>query len=215
MIIVSKNPLKEVILGHSDLELPSNDELAQQGYGTTSFEKSRWSYNNAITNLHKSAQTYLTNLADRARCIGSDPEKPLNESEFYQYPDNYNEIAKSKIVKDSDKNYTRGTDNSKNKKDKDQMDSLGITKISDTTFSSYYWLASRYVDIYSESQILVSICAIKDGGLLNNTMCGINSAGSTSTFGYSYGFRPVIRLKDTIKITGGLGTSGSPYTIGL
>ena len=61
----------------------------------------------------------------------------------------------------------------------------------------------------------------------NGSMMGSNNSGDLFTLGFkdarigrdysynwSYGLRSVFTLKDTIKVTGGNGTSSSPYTLG-
>ena len=44
----------------------------------------------------------------------------------------------------------------------------------------------------------------------------INNNTTNNTKGYSktYGLRPVFKLKTNVKVTGGKGTSSSPYTLG-
>ena len=49
------------------------------------------------------------------------------------------------------------------------------------------------------------------GGRLYGDTWGSSYKGSTAT----YGFRPCIKLKTSVKITGGNGTSSSPYTLGI
>ena len=52
-------------------------------------------------------------------------------------------------------------------------------------------------------------------GLSRSDLCFVHSSGGTSADSYSYGLRPCFTLKSGIKVTGGDGTSGSPYTLGV
>ena len=82
--IVSKEPLCEVTFGTSD-----TSEGAQGTYNSQN--RAKWSYNNAISKLNTVAQNYLnTDIADRARCIGSVPNNPLSETSMNY--SNYKEI---------------------------------------------------------------------------------------------------------------------------
>ena len=95
--IISKNPLEKVTIGYSGIGLPTDEDLIEQEYGTTTNEKSRWAYNNAIKILNDNSQKYLDiQFANRARCVGSDPINPLNEGDFYN----------STNLRDEDTNYS-------------------------------------------------------------------------------------------------------------
>ena len=214
--IVSVNPLEEVTLGYSDPAIPSTAE----GYDFTGsnvyFEKARWSYNNAITTLHKNAQKYLTNLADRARCVGSDPENPNIDVEELGYE-----------VTDSDINSyikTKGYNNKLKTTDNNyEIDYNKLIEIDSykcpTMAYAYYWFASREIEVVSNNPFNTRGCIkmpYTTGTYLNySILLYISNNGSLEWKEPAAGFRPVIRLKDSIKITGGAGTSGSPYTIGL
>ena len=205
--IVSKNPLEKVTLGYNGIGLPTEDELLEQEYGTTNLEKSRWVYNNAIKILNDNAQKYLnTQFADRARCVGSDPINPLSESGFYDFP--------NIRVRNEDTNYTIGINTDFPNKDMDQLNLLDIAKFSDTTYGSYCWLASRYIDDQSNpSQIYFGLSCIYSRGSIKQGSAIYLTGGSTSNINRS--FRPVVRLKYNINITGGNGTDSDPYTLGI
>ena len=51
-------------------------------------------------------------------------------------------------------------------------------------------------------------------GWWNLVFCYVNFEDRIDSHGYNYGLRPVFTLKPGIKITGGNGTSDSPYTLG-
>lgn len=44
--------------------------------------------------------------------------------------------------------------------------------------------------------------------------CSIQSNNYITSTSVAHGLRPVFKLKNEIKITGGLGTSDNPYTLG-
>ena len=141
--IISENPLKTVLLGTDDTSV-SPEDFIYTGTVTTfdGFKNAAASYNRAITTLNEATQEYLTNITDRARCVGSNPSSPedIMETTYtnsYAYMETYSWNNRFKVA---DTNYT---------KDKNQMDALGLTTFSDKTISSSYWLASRNVDAYS------------------------------------------------------------------
>ena len=208
--IVSVNPLESVTLGYRDPEIPLNTELENQGYGTTYAEKARWSYNNAIITLHKKAQNYLTDLADRARCVGSNPIQPDADTVEYGW---------NNKLKIDDTNHLRNNENEV-RKDYDQLSYLNMVKFKDKTYGDRVWLATRRTYQYNDGTIIFVVRRVDYNGFLEEEiwLCNRQSSGNigyNSGFNGTSGFRPVIRLKDSIKITGGAGTEGSPYTIGL
>ena len=129
--IISVNTLEMVNLGYNDLFIP---ETLKDG---NEFEKEQWSYNNAIETLNKVAQKYLSEIADRARCVGSLPTNPLNENAKHDFPEDF---YRKQDLKGRDSNYTRGSNAELTVRDKDQMDLLGLTRC-----NNHYWLASRWV----------------------------------------------------------------------
>ena len=60
--------------------------------------------------------------------------------------------------------------------------------------------------------LIACVCG-SGSGLGSSGMCKIQH---NQTFGvtFTWGFRPVFKLKPGIKVTGGSGTSSSPYTLG-
>lgn len=80
--IVSVNPLKKVMLGYDDPNVEASDFIYT---GSASLDdnalKAAASYNRALTTLNEEAQEYLDeDLSDRARCVGSDPINPVQET---------------------------------------------------------------------------------------------------------------------------------------
>lgn len=130
--IVLVNPSETVTLGKDDPIILENNEYEGNPGEIGTEERAKWSYNNAIITLNKKAQTYLTDLADEVRCIGSDPSNPLKESDLYVG----NEVPKS---------YTgdlKGSDTNSNS-DLDQLRKIGGTYVKGTSTTLGYWFASR------------------------------------------------------------------------
>ena len=48
----------------------------------------------------------------------------------------------------------------------------------------------------------------------NTTNNANNTTNNTKGYSKTYGLRPVFKLKTNVKVTGGKGTSSSPYTLG-
>lgn len=218
--LVSVNPLKYVKLGSDDTEMPSDEELIRQGYGTWGFEKARWSYNNAITTLHKHAQEFLSNEADRARCLGSDPfepEKDKSETIHLNYTRTWgNGDVCGTDFKVGDNNYSRGNDTNQLVKDWDQLQLIKAVKF-EINMDGYIYclLASRKVHsgIYGVKMFTGSL-----GSISNYDMCQINETGPLSYSGEKTKnhdcIRPVIRLKSKVKIKrGGDGSKEHPYEL--
>ena len=198
--IVSVNPVDLVTLGPNDPIILDSSEYdgAPGEIGTA--ERAKWSYNNAIATLNKKAQSYLTNLAQRARCIGSNPNNPLSEGGKYSGDESF---------KDKDSNWV---DN-----DRTQLEAIGAIKFSDTSVSTSYWVASRTIKSYL-GQPQYKMFYISHNQALNNSwsLYLYNSDGSPNlNGGSSTGFRVVIKLKSNVKILRGKGTFDEPYELGL
>ena len=204
--IVSVNPLESVTLGKND-STPGAQGVSGE------IDRAIWSYNNAISNLNTIAQKYLdSDLADRARCIGSNPTYPLNEEG--------NSSIKG-IDNNSDKDYT-------------QLRSIGANSISDTNYS-FYWLSSRDKEFYvSESEGFsinpkLGLERVNSIGNKTNIMRGTlgvliqvlyenylfydEQDGGCSGYEATAGFRPVIRLISSTKLASGDGSSNLPYIL--
>ena len=166
--------------------------------GDSDFTTSMNSYNNAISTLNNAAGAYNNSDYSTARCVGSNPINPSTEAGMHttQFSSSY-----SGRLKDTDTNYET---------DYNQMELLKINDIADE-----YWLASRYV--YSSSDYSsFYVRYVNASGIVNfSSLCSVLSLGDTSAISDSYGLRPVFTLKSGIKVTGGNGESGTPYTLGL
>lgn len=174
--------------------------------GSSDFNTSMASYNDAISTLNKKAREYnnYTYSAD-ARCVGSLPGNPdydgpgmcNNQDSWFL---NYNGQ-----IKDEDKSYS--TDYSK-------MENIhgGILNTGTT-----YWLASRKLSSnpsYRTGDLYVySIDSA--GTLISSQLCLLYQDTSYNT-GYSKtnGFRPVFILKSGLKVLSGEGSKDNPYELG-
>ena len=174
--------------------------------GSSDFNTSMASYNDAISTLNKKAREYnnYTYSAD-ARCVGSAPGNPdydgpgmcNNQDSWFL---NYNGQ-----IKDEDKSYS--TDYSK-------MENIhgGILNIGTT-----YWLASRKLSSnpsYRTGDLYV-YSIDSTGTLISSQLCLLYQDTSYNT-GYSKtnGFRPVFMLKSGLKVVSGDGSKNSPYELG-
>ena len=176
----------------SDITLGDEDD---------NFTNAMNSYNNAISTLNNAAGAYNNSDYSTARCVGSNPINPSTEAGMHttQFSSSY-----SGRLKDTDTNYET---------DYNQMELLKINDIADE-----YWLASRVV--YSSSDSFSSgffVRCVRTGGNVyaSLSLCRVFSDGGTYANSDSRGLRPVFTLKSGIKVTGGNGESGTPYTLGL
>ena len=175
------------------------EEDAPTGYTVSNFEKSRWSYNNAIATLNSYARDYLGDMAISARCVGAPEVEGSGETTdmftanaSYTYFSSYNGK-----FKDTDTNVDDNTTGSNANEDLNTMHQLGIIQ---TPNSNNYWLASRLVNSYSNYSDFRVRYVGDYGDLLDRFyLCGVYSS-STGTFGCSLGFRPIFHLKSDIQV---------------
>ena len=177
------------IIRDTYLELGSND-----------FTIAMNSYNNAISTLNSRAMAYNNNTySSTGRCVGSVPNNPNQDSAGY-HKTQFDSVYNGKL-KDTDSNYIP---------DYSQMITLGIRDAGEE-----YWLASR-----STSGGYSSFCDVRyvsdSGGLMAVTLCQIYPNVNACQGNWrAFGLRPVFILKPEVKVTGGNGTSSSPYTLGV
>ena len=162
------------------------------------FNTSMNSYNNAISTLNNATSKYInTAYVDKARSVGSVPDNPNSQSGYHrtQFSSSY-----SGKLRDTDTNYET---------DYNQMKALNINNIDD-----YYWVASRNVNSNSSDGDFYVRVVLTYGYLSNSSLCSVSSSGRTDSYSYAYGLRPVFHLRSNIKVTGGTGEEGDPYTLG-
>ena len=183
--IITMETVEQVILGDS-----------------RSFTKAMNSYNNAISTLNNATSKYInTTYVDKARSVGSDPSNPTSDNpgyftSSYSYMSSYNGKFKN-----TDTHYET---------DLDQMEALTIHDIDKS-----YALASRYVVSSSDRTWFYVRGVNPSGSLKSTTLCYVDdSVDSNGCYGFYFGLRPIFHLRSNIKVTGGTGEEGSPYTLG-
>ena len=173
--------------------------------GSSDFNTSRNIYNSAITTLNEEAEKYRKKddgIAEVARCVGSVPDNPNYDGagmHTTQFGGSY-----SGTLKDTDTNYEA---------DYIQMQSIVINGQGIHNIGKNYWLASRYVYATSSRSYFSVRHVAASGSLINYYLCDVDSVGRTYGYSLSYGLRLVLHLKSGIKVTGGDGSEGNPYTL--
>ena len=81
--------------------------------------------------------------------------------------------------------------------------------------NDYVWIASRSLDVRNSLSNFYVKRLYSDGRISGDFLCHSYLSGKDSLFSHSYGVRPVVSLKEGIKITGGRGTKNNPYTISM
>ena len=161
-------------------------------------------YNKSLTTLNAFCKNYENEtytITNSGRTVGSDPINPstdTTQNESLVFNSNTGLLA-------SDTTYT--TDLQAMQKATSQ-NSAGIQSI-----GKYYWLPSRYVFKTSEVGYFGIYTISTIGEPEYRRMKDIYVNGNEYEYYYSYGVRPVVKLKDEIVVVGGEGTSSSPYQI--
>ena len=168
--------------------------------GSSDFTTSMNSYNGAIATLNEAAQKYKNSTyASVARSVGSVPDEPdFDEAGMHtpKFGGSY-----SGLLKDVDDNYLS---------DWEQMNNLTIYAI-----GTNYWLASRGILSDSINSYFYVRNVQADGTSIGNSICHVKSDGSTACVPANDGLRPVFTLNAGLKVTGGSGEDGAPYTLGV
>lgn len=186
--IVTMETVENIELGNG------NDNMSNE---IENFNTAKEYYNDSISILNTKARTYLNkSIASDARSIGSIPDNPDFESNTYFNSTESYLSAYNGLFKDADNN---------KEEDEEQLEKLGIENIKTT-----YWFASR--DILTGSTN-TNFCMQRTGGL--SILCAVNNGGTVTSFNNSFGLRPVFKLKENVKVTGGSGTPEDPYTLGV
>lgn len=229
--IIPVNPVDTLILGYSDDKvtqaqitsekntLPTfNSYMKYNGSYMTGtvddYAKAKVSYNNAVTNLNSRAvNDYMnTSLSSSARCVGSNPSSPADNSGYYTNTSNYSYQTTYKVIgenyyKAEDSNYTY---------DFEQLGKIGALQITDSNaISNKYWLASRMVDTAVSQTFFYIRFVNSNGKKYDQHLCGVGSEGNAYVSGPENGFRPVFNLKSTVQVKndGNNGTTEHPYNL--
>ena len=196
--IVSVEPVRKVTLGYGD----DSGKIS----GNDNFEKSMNSYNRAIQTLNEYAESYMdttdgTGIASDARCVGSDPRPGHKNDESGTIEENTINYGTVNL-RDADTNYNS---------DENALTALDAFKFSDRNYGDYYWLASR--DSTNNNFFIRAVGY--SGNSVSIRLCNVYSNGTVDINNVERAFRPVFSLNSGIIITGGTGTSGDPYELGL
>ena len=76
-----------------------------------------------------------------------------------------------------------------------------------------YWLASRNVISNSSVSNFNVRSVFTSGSLGSSGLCSVHNYGGAFSGSYAYGLRPIFHLRSNIKVTGGTGEKGDPYTL--
>ena len=200
----SKGDLNCVVLYDNSsgygVQIVTMDTVEDITLGNSDFTTSMNLYNSAISTLNSKAAEYINDTyASDARCVGSVPNDKNHESGMHktQFGGGYD-----KKFRDTDKNYQ--TDYNKMKTIREGIHNIGKS----------YCLASRIVYSYSSNAYFNVRSVNVSGDLGDYRVCWISSGGKNS-YSSSSNLRPVFTLKAEIKVTGGDGLEGSPYTLGV
>ena len=182
-------------------------DLDDNGY-LTNFEKSVYSYNNAIDSLNTECKDLITeniNIID-VRSAGSNPTDKESENETLYTSDNLEKwpIKNSTYVTGIANGISKGTDENY-LSDFERMVSLKINTTGDN-----YWLASRYITDNSES-VYFWLRSCNDNGEGQPAAMWYTNEKVVFGFGDGLKLRPVVSLKDDIQFTSGDGTENNPY----
>ncbi len=214
--IISAASVTKVTLGKDD---PNENVQGQMG----SVERAQNSYNRAVMTLNEKAEEYLdeNGIATDARCVGSNP---LNKN----FPDNLTgeERKAEMFVADSEYTYMNNyngkffKEDSNNFTDSVRMKKIGTLSFLDSSYGSWYWMASRRVYL-STTENYAGYCFcpyLQNRSNNQNARWGflrVDTNGVIESSGSAYGFRPVFILADGVKVIGGEGTEEVPYELGL
>ena len=178
--------------------------------GPNNFNIAMNSYNRAVTTLNEVANKYNNSTySNYARSVGSnpsvnDPTNPETDNPgYYTSSDSWFSNYNGKL-KNNDINYEI---------DVSQMIKIRVMEIPN---DKYYWLASRQVfNRYDGTYFRMRYVNKYGSECEDQNICGVNTAGSLTSYSTTYGLRPVFHLKSNIKVTGGSGTEEDPYTLGV
>ena len=215
--IISDAGVDDVTLGTEDPTVSAAD-FGYSGSLTLTNQKkiAGASYNKAKDTLNAKAVNYLDNngIANRVRCVGSDPGSPADSS-TYNVTTNYIPWK----TQGWGNNVFRGSSNT-HSTDSIQMKNLNIYK---TNPEYSYWLASRItdVDISSDNDGMGAIYGNvvyvprNNGNYGGDGMIFWVTKDSVYAANKSHKLRPVFHLSENVKIVSGNGTLEKPYNLSL
>ena len=165
-------------------------------------------YNNSKNILNSRASSYNNSIySARARSVGCNPNNINGTNEWYTREEEWFSEKYEGMFKDND------SSSDIDDIDHDQISMLDIVDIDDD-----YWMATRSINTntgYNHFNVDY-IVKYSDGDVRyrNATLVSVYSDDGPRMSAITHGLRPVFKLKSNIKVTGGNGTSSSPYTLG-
>ncbi|MCI8443851.1 MAG: type II secretion system protein [Clostridia bacterium] len=211
--IITSKSVEQIELGYNDTMVTA-DDFSYEGTATIddNFKKAAASYNNLVNNLNNKAKFYMDTKgrAIDARSLGS-ISTLASSSKFqddtskmwsgtYTYLETY---SWNNVFKDNDSNYLE---------DVKQVNDLGLN-----VSSGYIWLASRNVE-HASSYLYCNVNTMRYDGYVEypplDYLVALANGGTTySNNTPKRGFRPIFLIPSNTVISGGDGSSGSPYII--
>ena len=192
--------------------------------GGNTWEEAKASYNGAIETLNSEAEKYVNQeYAYDGRCVGSIPTiqngKFINKNKVKDSEENIRDILDTVSIPEK---YTIPTGwisrdtGCYNTDINCTIDRTALNEANMRLTGQYYWLASRFVDVYTSNVSFYVMREIESEYQDTYYMCYVRSNGDEGGCSYTRGLRPCISLKpNIIQITGGDGLSeNTAYTIG-
>lgn len=182
--IISPEAMGSLTLGKAD----------EEAIGNNNFEKAVNSYNNAIDRINAYTRSFVTNTNKIAvRSVGSNPENPDSRNttkyeseklESWNCSYNMIPVTVNGVGEGSDNNY--------------EQDLIRMWYHGVAGTGSHYWLASRYVECYSD-RIFFSVHRLDDCGHMeeNNDYClwdACNNGDADAWKSLKIKVRPVVKI---------------------
>ncbi len=205
LVLYGPENAKYSIYGIQVISMECVEDLVLGSNADGQFNANRDLYNDGINYLNNATQKYLNaTYAKSVRCVGSVPDNPSYDVAGMYYSSLSYAAPYNGTFKDLDDNYTT---------DWEQMKALNVAYP-----GKDYWLASRLA--YGDSGM--TVFGMKkgtnqgyDSGPSAGEICWIHNSVGEIANTRTNGLRPVFTLKPEIKITGGDGSSETPYELGV
>ena len=215
--LISAEALGEVNLGYEDAGAKTNVTVTDENSLTSEeqFKRGAWSYNNVITTLTEACKAE-TGISANIRNVGGPAEETTTENVTFEGVKNSGFTPNADLdeerltkLKTNIESIKQGDENYKN--DYDQMEALGILA---TDTPKDYWLASRFVKVYSSGVNFRARYIDNDSCLSVYRLCYVGDDGGVDGRSYSSAVRPVVSLSSGI-LDGktGEGTRANPINL--
>ena len=164
-----------------------------EAQGSNDWEKAVYSYNHAIERLNNYAASLVTNPNKiSVRSVGSNPSSPnyRNTTKYTSETiENWNcSLGSNATIKVTVNGIAEVGENNL-EQDFVRMKALGVAST-----GSEYWLASRFVNAYSDDVDFRVDAVTSDGGFCGYILFYANSSGGAETDSYECAVRPVVKI---------------------